>query len=72
MYIDATTGRQKNVMPAGAKLTERVRLGVHPNKRMRVGSGRHEGLVCTVLSVNDQVSNMYMHTRLHAGEAPAA
>ena len=55
VYIDPATGLQKNVKPSGAVLTERVRLGVHVNKRMRVSAGRHQGLQCTILSIDDQV-----------------
>ena len=55
VYIDPTTGLQRNVMPSGAVLTERVRLGVHVGKRMRVGAGRHEGLLCDVLALDQQV-----------------
>ena len=55
VYIDPQTGLQKNVAPAGAVLTERVRLGVHLGKRMRVAAGRHQGLLCDVLAVDQQV-----------------
>ena len=55
VYIDPKTGLQKNVAPVGAVLTERVRLGVHVGKRMRVCAGRHEGLLCSVLAVDQQV-----------------
>ena len=55
VYIDPATGLQKNVAPAGAVLTERVRLGVHQGKRMRVSGGRHQGLLCDVLAVDQQV-----------------
>lgn len=50
VYIDPS-GVQRNVKPAGAALVERPQPGPRPGKRMRVTSGAHSGLLCTVLSL---------------------
>ena len=50
VYVDST-GRERNIRPIDAKLTERQAAGPQPGKQMQIVSGRHEGLRCQVLAL---------------------
>ncbi|KAK9807107.1 hypothetical protein WJX73_005228 [Symbiochloris irregularis] len=72
VYIDPS-GRQRNVKPAGAELTKRVRPGARAGKRMRVLAGSHSGLVCTVLDVQGDppVASVRLHPTMSSPEKDA-
>lgn len=50
VYVDSS-GRERNIRPIDAKLTERQAAGAQPGKQMQIIGGRHEGLRCQVLAL---------------------
>ena len=50
VYLDAQ-GQVQSSKPVGAALVQRPAEGVAPGRRMRLASGRHEGLACEVVSL---------------------